>query len=310
MEKTVVPVKNNNHKKVLLTGGTGLLGHGLAACCRSNYQVYSLGLRSHRNHSPWSNQLRLDITSKACVEKIFTRHSFNAVVHAAGIASVDYVKEKYAESLESNIVGTLNISSACRKRSIPMVYISSNAVFDGSSPPYSEADRPNPVNEYGELKLECERLIQKTLEKYLIVRPILMYGWNSKSGRANPVTWLLQKLRNGEPVNLVNDIRENPLYNIEAGRCIWKALEMRMQGILHLAGATEVSRYQLALQVAEVFGQNPGLIRPVSSSYFPNLAVRPPNTTFDTSRMQKELGVRPLPLVEGLMAMKHAEPNS
>jgi len=309
MEKTVVPAKKNNHKKVLLTGGTGLLGHGLAACCRSNYQVYSLGLRSHRNNSPWSNQLRLDITSKACVEKIFTRHSFNAVVHAAGIASVDHVKEKYAESLESNIVGTLNISSACRKRSIPLIYVSSNAVFDGRHAPYKETDAPNPINEYGELKLECERLIQKTLHQYLIVRPILMYGWNSLSGRSNPVTWLLQKLNHNEEVNLVEDIRENPLYNVEAGRCIWKALEMKMQGILHLAGATEVSRYELALQAAKVFGKNPGLIRPVPSSHFSHLAARPPNTTFDTSRMQMELGIRPLPLGEGLRAMKDAKPN-
>jgi len=222
---------------------------------------------------------------------------------------VDHVRENYAESLESNIVGTLNISSACRKRSIPLIYISSNAVFDGRNAPYKESDIPNPVNEYGELKLECERLIQKTLKDYLIVRPILMYGWNSPLGRPNPVTWLLQKLNRNEKVNLVNDVRENPLYNVEAGRCIWKALEMNMLGILHLAGATEVSRYELAVQAAEVFGKNPGLIRPVSSSSFSHLAARPPNTAFDTKRMRKELGIQALPLVEGLMAMKHAKPN-
>ena len=309
METTFVSTKQFSQAKILLTGGTGLLGHGLAASCHSNSRVYSLGLRRHPNGSPWKNQQRLDITSKSCVERIFSRVSFDAVVHAAGIASVDHVRENYAESLESNIVGTLNISSACRKRSIPLIYISSNAVFDGLNAPYKESDIPNPVNEYGELKLECERLIQKTLKDYLIVRPILMYGWNSPLGRPNPVTWLLQKLNRNENVNLVNDVRENPLYNVEAGRCIWKALERNMKGILHLAGATEVSRYELALQAAEVFGKNPGLIRPVPSSRFSHLAARPPNTAFDTKRMQKELGIQALPLVEGLRAMKHAKPS-
>ena len=309
METTFVSTKQFSREKILLTGGTGLLGHGLAASCHSDSRVYSLSVRRHSNDSPWKNQQHLDITSKSCVEKIFSRVSFDAVVHAAGIASVDHVRENYAESLESNIVGTLNISSACRKRSIPLIYISSNAVFDGSKPPYCETDRPNPVNEYGELKLECERLIQKTINNYLIVRPILMYGWNGRWGRLNPITWLLQKLENNETVNLVDDVKENPLYNVEAGRCIWKALEMNMQGILHLAGATEVSRYELAVKAAEVFGKNPGLIRPVPSSHFSNLAVRPPNTTFETSRMRKELGIPPLSLPEGLRAMKHAKPN-
>lgn len=272
-------------------------------------QITNLKLHAKANDELYPDTRILDIRSKKCVDKIFKKEKFSLVIHAAGIANVDYVKQNYAESLESNIVGTLNISSACRQGAIPLIYVSSNAVFDGQNPPYGEKSALNPINEYGELKMECERLIQKTLESYLIVRPILMYGWNSKSGRNNPVTWLLQKLRNGEPVNLVNDIKENPLYNVEAGRCIWKALEMKLQGILHLAGATEVSRYQLALQVAEVFGKNPGLIRPVSSSHFPNLAVRPPNTTFDTTRMQKELGIRPFPLVEGLKAMKDAQPN-
>ena len=294
---------------ILITGGIGLLGRGLVLSAPRALKLQIVRLRRIPEKPVRGICQVLDVTNKRCVETLFAKKQFSAVIHAAGIASVDHVRENYAESLESNIVGTLNISSACRKRSIPLIYISSNAVFDGSKPPYCETDRPNPVNEYGELKLECERLIQKTINNYLIVRPILMYGWNGRWGRLNPITWLLQKLENNETVNLVDDVKENPLYNVEAGRCIWKALEMNMQGILHLAGATEVSRYELAVKAAEVFGKNPRLIRPVPSSYFSNLAVRPPNTTFETSRMRKELGIPPLSLPEGLRAMKHAKPN-
>ena len=283
MEKNLITNKRSYLKQILCTGGSGLLGLGLAATLPSTWKAYSICRKIVNKTNAWENGYALDICNKECVDQIFKKHSFSSVIHAAGIASVDYVKNNYAESLESNIIGTLNISSACRKAGIPLIYISSNAVFDGNNPPYCETDRPNPVNEYGELKLECERLIQKTINNYLIVRPILMYGWNGRWGRLNPITWLLQKLENNETVNLVDDVKENPLYNVEAGRCIWKALEMNMQGILHLAGATEVSRYELALQAAEVFGKNPRLIQPVSSSRFSYLAPRPPNTTFDTT---------------------------
>jgi len=292
-------------KKALLTGCSGLLGLGLAASRPKSWEVTAIRRRKTSIPERWPNTKYLDILSKKCVEEVFSHDSFDVVIHAAGIASVDYVNKNYAESLESNIVGTLNVSSACRKRSIPLVYISSNAVFDGQHAPYAEHHEPNPVNSYGELKLECERLIQKTLQRYLIVRPILMYGWNSPSGRANPVTWLLQKLDQNERVQIVEDVRENPLYNIEAGRGIWLAVEKNLEGVLHLAGGSEVSRYELALATAEVFGKNQELIEPAKSSYFPGLAKRPANTTFITEKMVKVLGIPPLPLYQGLEAMKN-----
>jgi len=293
-------------KKVLLTGGSGLLGLGLAESCPNQWEVSAVRMRKTSYPEYWAKTHVLDIQNKKCVEEAFSKDSFDVVIHAAGIASVDYVNKNYAESLESNIVGTLNVSSACRKRSIPLVYISSNAVFDGQNAPYAEHHKPNPVNEYGELKLECERLIQKTLKRYLIVRPILMYGWNSRSGRANPVTWLLQKLDQGETVKVVDDVRENPLYNFEAGRSIWVAVEQKLEGILHLAGGTEVSRYELALATAKIFGKDQNLIEAVKSSYFPELAKRPPNTTFSTEKMEKVLGIKPLSLYQGLEAMKNS----
>lgn len=297
-------------KKLLITGGAGLLGRGIAACQLPNYEVHSIRLGKTREKAPWKTQSSLDITSNDSVEKIFTQYSFDVVIHAAGIASVDYVKNNYAESLESIIGGTLNISSACRKRDVPLVYISSNAVFDGCNALYSETDHPNPINEYGELKLECERLIQKTLDKYLIVRPILMYGWNGTHGRLNPVTWLLKQLGERQKVFMVDDVRENPLYNLEAGRCIWKAIEMNLQGILHLAGSTEVNRFELAQLTARIFGLDASLIEPVPSSHFPNLAGRPPNTSFDTRKMETVLGVKPLSLEDGLVAMTNAHPEN
>ena len=64
-----------------------------------------------------------------------------------------------------------------------MLYISTNAVFDGESAPYGEPNRVNPVNAYGRIKLACERLVQDTFERAVVIRPILMYGWPRAMGR-------------------------------------------------------------------------------------------------------------------------------
>jgi dTDP-4-dehydrorhamnose reductase len=292
--------------KVLITGDSGLLGKGLIETKPSNIIAQGVHLRKNINFINKNESRSIDIRNKKCVERLFHKEKYDVIIHAAGVASVDYVKNNYAESLESNIVGTLNISSACRKNGAYLLYISSNAVFDGKSPPYDETRRPNPINEYGEIKLECERLIEKTLESSAcIIRPILMYGWNHLKSRLNPVTWVLEKLKNSQKINLVNDVWENPIYNLDCARAIWRIVEKKMLGKIHLAGPEVVNRYQLGRMTAEVFGYDPSLISSVQSSFFFGIAKRPPNTSFCVSKMHEVLKIKTMSIKEGLQDMKN-----
>ncbi|UPT74558.1 MAG: SDR family oxidoreductase [Elusimicrobiota bacterium] len=291
-------------RSVLVTGGTGLLGKGFEETAPKGVSIVSVHLRDYKVPRGRAEHVSLDLRDKRAVEKLFAKRRFDAVIHAAGIASVDYVERHYAESLESNIVSTLNVTAACRTRGIHHVYVSTNAVFDGTDAPYRESDATNPVNKYGRLKVECERLVQETLGSWTIVRPILMYGWNRTVTRPNPATWIHEKLMRGESVELVDDVRENPLYNLQCGRALWAALRRKPKGIIHLAGKDRVNRWQFGLKVAETFGLDKSLIKRVDSSRFPSIAARPPDTSFDTGRMRRELGIAPMTVEEGLRDMK------
>lgn len=293
-------------KTLLVTGGTGLLGKGLEETLPAGWSIVSLHQRDYAVEDTRATHLVLDIRDKRKVDDLFARRKFDAVIHAAGIASVDYVEKNYADSLESNLVGTLNVTSACRKAGVYHVYVSTNAVFDGTGAPYRESDPINPVNKYGRIKAECERLVTETLERWCIFRPILMYGWNHVVCRPNPATWVYEKLMRGEEVEMVDDVWENPLYNGQCGEALWKIVRKQPSGIIHAAGADVVNRYQFALKVAETFGFDPSLVKRVPSSRFPSIAKRPPNTSFVTDRMKKELGVAPLTVSQGLRAMKRA----
>jgi dTDP-4-dehydrorhamnose reductase len=293
-------------KTVLVTGGTGLLGKGLEETMPAGWRVVSLHQRDYKVQGSKSRHLMLDIRDKRAVDKLFAKSKFDAVVHAAGIASVDYVEKHYAESLESNIVGTLNVTSAARRADTHLIYVSTNAVFDGKHAPYREDDAVAPVNKYGGLKVECERLVRETLAHWTIVRPILMYGWNHSVTRPNPATWIYEKLMRGETVSLVDDVYENPLYNIQCGHALWAAIRKRPEGVFHVAGKDAVNRYKFGQEVARAFGLDASLISRVTSKAFPGIAPRPRNTTFVTTRMERELGVKPMTLREGLTAMKAA----
>lgn len=293
-------------KTVLVTGGTGLLGKGMEETMPAGWRAVSLHQRDYRVTGSKARHIVLDIRDKRAVDRLFERSRFDAVVHAAGIASVDYVENHYAESLESNIVGTLNVTSAARRAGVHLVYVSTNAVFDGKKAPYRETDPVNPINKYGRLKVECERLVQETLERWTIVRPILMYGWNHAVTRPNPATWIHEKLLRGESVSMVTDVHENPLFNLSCGRALWAAIAKKPSGVFHLAGRDKVNRYEFALAVADAFGLDRSLVKPVTSKAFPGIAARPKDTTFVTTRMEKTLGVKPTSLREGLAAMKAA----
>lgn len=292
---------------VLVTGSTGLLGKGMEETRPAGYGMIGVHQRRYRVASRLRHAT-LDIRDKRRVDRLFAGQRFDAVVHAAGFASVDYVERHYAESLESNVTGTLNVTSACRRSGTHLIYISTNAVFDGTAAPYRESDPTRPVNKYGHIKIECERLIQETLERFTIVRPILMYGWNHPASRPNPATWLIERLRRGEPVNMVDDVYENPLYNLQCGDVLWRVVEQKPTGIVHVAGADTVNRYKFARRLAAVFGLDASLIRAVDSAFFPDIARRPPDTSFVTDRMTYELGVKPLPLDQGLTLMRDRKP--
>ena len=291
--------------RILITGGTGLLGKALMetkVLCDNVWAIYYGNYEV--KDSKEVSYLNANICDKASMEKIFLSADPEVVIHTAGIASVDYCEKYLDEARQSNVTGTSIITDLCRKTGSKIVFISTNAVFDGKNAPYSEKSVPSPINSYGKIKLEAEAVVRESGLRHLIVRPLLMYGWNDCHERSNPATWLIEKLKKKERVNIVNDIYENPLFNISCAEIIWTLVSTGKEGLYHVAGRDVVNRYELARAIADVFGLDSGLLNEVSSEFFPGLAPRPRNTSYDTSKIEKELGVKTLGLKEGLGLMK------
>lgn len=293
-------------KKVLITGGTGLLGYSLIKsvpdCIEPAYTFFP----SDKKDSIAGNleKYYLDVRDNKQVLDVVRAVRPDYLIHTASLASVDYVENNKEESKAVNLGGTSNIVKACRHSSTELLYISSNAVFDGEDPPYAENDTPNPINYYGKLKLEEESLVKKSGISYSVIRPILMYGWNIRSERKNAVTWLIEELKSNKQVNMVDDIFCNPLFADDCAETIWKIISLEKNGIFHIGGKDEISRYEFARITAEIFGLNKDLISPVKNAFFKGIAPRPKNTTYNIGKTEKELGIRPLGIRKGLMKMR------
>jgi dTDP-4-dehydrorhamnose reductase len=291
-------------KKILLTGSTGLLAKGFVETSLDGFEIIGVHLRNYTIDDQRICHKVLNLHDAKAVEDLFKEYRFDCVVHAAGIANVDYIEKHREEGVASNLHITMNVVRACQLYGSHLIYISTNAVFDGNEAPYSEQSPTNPINHYGKIKQTCEEYVSTYMDDYTIVRPILMYGWHYPHCRSNPATWIIERLEKGEIVHMVNDIYENPLYNLQCGEILWQCVRRRPRGIVHAAGGEIVSRYDFALKLADVFGFSKEMIHPVDSSFFPSLVPRPANTSFDTRWIQRELGIIPLTVKAGLELMK------
>lgn len=278
--------------RIIFTGITGLLGRYFLKNQELGYEIIGVSSKD------------FDIADKKQVSDFIKKVNSKVIVHAASLGNVDYCEKNPEEAYKVNVNGTQNIVDAAKKVNAKIIFLSSNAVYDGEHPPYDENKSPNPLDIYGRTKVESESAVLKSNLHYCILRLITMYGWPQPGGRANPVTWVIDSLKKGQKINVVGDIYNNHLWAGQAADVIWKIIKENISGIYNIAGADCISRYDLALKVAKVFGLDKSLINPVSSDFFKDIAKRPKNTCFNTSKMEKDLGIKPLSVDEGLRLMK------
>jgi dTDP-4-dehydrorhamnose reductase len=245
-----------------------------------------------------------DVSDREQMHSIFEWAQPEVVIHTAGIGSVDFAERNQEETRRVNVGGTEIVVELCQIFNSRLIYISSNAVFDGRTPFYSETAPVKPINYYGQLKAEAEKVVIKSGIPSAIARPILMYGWPYPGERHNPVVWWVRSLEDGKPIKVVDNVFSKPLPAWSCAAAVWALIQQNRTGIYHAAGRDHISLYQFALLTAEVFGLEASLITPVPDSYFPEIAPRPQDTSFDTTKMETELGVKTVGVRDGLLRMK------
>jgi len=290
-------------KRILITGTAGLLGKALLETIPQGIEVFRTYFSTVPLPLPEAYRL-MDVRDGAQIAQAFAWAAPDVVIHAAALGSVDYCEHHRQEAWEVNVEGTQNVGLMCQQYRTKMIYISSNAVFDGENPFYAEEAPTNPVNSYGQLKVEAERWLRTNEVEHAIVRPILMYGWHNPGERGNWVTTWIREMGQGKSVKVVDDVYSKPLFAKSCAEAIWAVILRDRSGTYHVAGANCLTLYDFALKTAKVFGLDETLIKPVASSFFPRMTTRPRDTSFDTTKMECELGVKPLTVLEGLTRMR------
>jgi dTDP-4-dehydrorhamnose reductase len=292
------------YNRVLITGANGLLGQALVHRM-SRFPEYDV-LATARDDEPRfegasCGYAPLDVTNPARVADLFQDFTPNVVVNCAALSDPSRCAEEREAAWAVNARAVRTLAGECRAIGARLVQVSTDFVFDGADGPYREDARPNPVNYYGRSKLAGENAVREAgPSKWAVVRTVLLYGTANGLSRSNVVLWVLDRLSRGETIHVVTDQHRTPTYVPDLAAGIERLIHFEKTGTYHLSGEELVSVYELASTVAEVFGLDDSLIRPVESDHFEDAIDRPPRTGFIILKAQSELGFRPRSLREGL----------
>ena len=288
--------------KILISGASGLLGSKIAELAKAEgHQVFS-GYSSQKPR--FGQSIRLDIKNKESVSKTISDIKPDTIIHSAALTNVDECEKNKKLAEEINVVGTKSIAEAAKNNNAYLSYISTDYVFDGSKGMYKEEDKTNPVNFYGESKLNGEKAVKEVNERYLIARPSVIYGVRPPSGKINFALWLVESLEKNQEVQVLTDQFISPTLNTNLAKMVLEASERRLNGIYHMSGASRTSRFEFAIQLAEIFDLDKSLIKKCCISDMNWVAKRPKNTSLDVSKTYNVLKTKPMNLSEALNLMK------
>ena len=292
-------------KKLLITGASGLLGInlGVYAHCQG-YEVQGWTNSNALTGAPFSSKT-VDLTDFSQIRAKLEEARPDALIHTAALANLEACDQnpELAYRLNADLPRILGRHTA--ELGIPMLHISTDAVFDGSKGDYQETDMPNPLNTYAHSKLKGEDNLRSENPQALVAR-VVFYGW-SLSGKRSLAEFFYNRLKAEGTANGFTDMIFTPLYVEHLAELLLAALEKGLQGVYHFFGSQPISKYAFGVSLAREFGFDETLVSPIAFEDSELTTKRSLNLSMNTDKLQAALG-RELPgLVQGLSALRLAD---
>jgi len=261
--------------RILITGADGRLGSALAERLAPHHTLML------------TDQHNLDITDPSAVREQFADHTPDLVLHCAAMTAVDECARHPEKANAINGYGTKHIVLACQAQHIPMVYVSTNEVFDGTYTGFVHEYAPqNPINAYGYSKWMGEQIVRDHLSQFYIVRT----SWLFAHGGRNFVQAIAQRAKDGHPMKVVINEVATPTYTDDLADGIVRLIATEQYGIYHLVNEGRASRWQFAREILNLMGMQDTPIEKITAAEYPRPS-SPPEYSVLANTAAKALGI-------------------
>jgi dTDP-4-dehydrorhamnose reductase len=275
--------------RLLITGAGGLLGLNLALGWMHEHSVVGLDRGTLRN-APF-DLMQIELTAAPGFVRALSEARPDAVVHCAAMADVDACERDPDMARRVNTDVPADIARVCQRLGVPLLHISTDAVFDGTtSAPYSEADRANPTSVYARTKLAAEGAVLETYPQAIVAR-VNFYGW-SPTGRRSLAEFFVNGLSTGSRVKGFTDVKFNPMLVADLGGVLLRMLESGLTGLYHAVGPEPMTKYEFGVAIARTFGYDASLISRDSVETAGLVAMRAHNLVLSVHKLSTALKER------------------
>lgn len=233
----------------------------------------------------------LDITDYAAIEEFVKKNEIDTIVNCAAYTAVEKAEEAEEEARKINVEAVANLAKVAASEDCLLIHISTDFIFDGTATkPYTEKDKPAPLNVYGRTKWEGEQAIIRSGCWYLIIRTSWLY---SEYGN-NFVKTMLRLADERSEINVVADQVGTPTYAADLARAIAHIMDnderIEYQGIYHYSNEGACSWYEFAREIMQAAGKT-CKVNPISTADYSAVAVRPAYSVLDKTKIKKTFGV-------------------
>lgn len=290
-----------SNKRVLIIGGTGLLGRALIEVGKEKYELY----KTYHIVEPSEkdeNFIKLSVENRDEICNVFSKIKPDYVIDTHALTNVDHCELHKEEAWAINVISSKNVLDASEKVGAKYIFISSDYVFDGYGPadkseeiniknikPYTEESKQNPLNFYGLTKAIMEDYLYFSKYDYLVIRTSAIYGNEGSTGKKSFVQFIVENLKANKQVSVVSDQYLSPTNNIKLATVIYKLIEKGKSGIYNVCGKN-MSKYEWAIKIAKRENLNINLINPIKTKELNQVAKRPFKPLLSMEKLRKELG--------------------
>jgi len=276
----------SKNQRIIITGASGLLGRDLIKTFDQDSEWQTLGLA----YSRVSERLRkCDLTDPQQVSSIIREFKPSVILHSAAERRPDVVEKQEDRTRGLNVTATALLCDLAKEVGAYVIYISTDYVFDGTSPPYPPTAAPNPLNKYGASKAEGEAVVMKASPSNMVVRVPILYG-DVETLDESAVTTLFPKVKEASvPCVMNHHERRYPTLCADVGQAVHTLVQCRakdpdLSGYFHFSGTEMMTKYDMAVAMAAVFGLPSAHIQADTS---PSAgAPRPYDCQLDCSRLE------------------------
>ncbi|HRE40376.1 MAG TPA: dTDP-4-dehydrorhamnose reductase [Ignavibacteria bacterium] len=291
--------------RIFVTGSNGLLGQTITSIFtrESDFELITSGVEVESSSELGHTYERLDLTNKDEVKKLIGFYEPDVIVNCAAFTDVDKCESERELCWKINVDAVKHLIIASRVNNARIIHYSTDYIFDGKNGPYGEDSKPNPISFYGRSKLASENALLTSGTEYTIIRTMVLFGIGNNI-KPNFALWMINKLKNNEPINIVDDQIGNVTISDDLAFGTLKIIELNKKGIYNIAGSDILSRFDFAMKMCEVFGYDKKLVSKIKTSSLNQPAPRPLDSGLITLKAQSELGFKPMDSLEALRLLK------